>query len=160
MHYKPSEKYIESVRIQPARATIILACTITLLGYFMFSDADTETQDLVWPFAFVCLFVGAIVFVQIRRGRGAVLQLGATTYAVTDEGIVVEAPEIRPVVPLQAVQHVLIKRRLIGEGITQIALGTQEGEFALPELDASESFVLELRQRLGAVPFIERRSWP
>lgn len=96
---------------------------------------------------------------QVRRLRETAAELSTVSYVLIDEGISVVSSDASYVIPYQGVRAVTIKRRFFSEDIAQILLKGNGGEAALPGLETPEPFLVALKERVGSVPFIEKRSF-
>lgn len=158
MRYKPTIHYISSIRRGPTRALIVIASVILLMGYLVYFGPARPKDDPTVVFIFVTLFFGTIGFVQFRQLRKTADNLAASAYVLAEEGISVESPGASFIIPYHDIRGVTIKRYLLNKEIVQILLKGQGGLAALPCLEMQESFIAVLRQRVGAIPFNEKRS--
>jgi hypothetical protein len=158
MRYKPSAQYVKSFQRGPSRVVIVLVSVMLFLGYLMFFGPAKSKDDPTGPFLFTVLVVGGIGFMQVRRLRKAAAELATVSYVLLDEGISVESSSATYVISYQGIHTVTIKRRFFSEDIAQVLLKGTGGEAALPSLETPDPFVIALRQRMGSVPFVEKRS--
>lgn len=158
MRYKPSARYIKSVQRGLNRVVIVLASIVLLLGYLTFFGPTKSKEEPTVPFLFTVLLVGGIGFMQVRRLRKAVAELAAGSYVLLDEGISVEWSSASHVISYESIRTVTIKRRFFNNEIAQVVLKGTGRQTALAGLETPDAFMVELRQRMGSVPFIEKRS--
>lgn len=158
MRYKPTFHYISSIRRGATRALIVIASVILLMGYLVYFGPARPKEDPTVVFIFVTLIVSSIGFVQIRRARKTADGLATSSYVLAEEGISVESPDSSFMILYHDIRGVTIKRHLLNKEIAQILLRGQGGLAALPCLEMQESFIVALRQRVGAIPFNEKWS--
>ena len=159
MRYKPSAQYIKSLQRGPRRVVVVLVSVVLLLSYLMFLGPAKSKDTPAGPFLFTGLVVGGIGLMQVRRLRETAAELSTVSYVLIDEGISVVSSDASYVIPYQGVRAVTIKRRFFSEDIAQILLKGNGGEAALPGLETPEPFLVALKERVGSVPFIEKRSF-
>jgi len=136
----------------------VLVIVILILGYLTFFGSTKSKDDPIVPFLFTVLVFVVIGFMQVRRLRKTAAELATVSYVLLDEGISVESSGPSYVIPYHGIHTVTIRRRLFGGDIAQVLLKGTGGEAAFPSLETPDPFIIALRQRMGAVSFIEKRS--
>jgi hypothetical protein len=137
----------------------MLAGAMCFLAYLTFFGPakDPDPSRSLFAITFSSAIAAGIGFFQIRRMRKTAYDLSRVWFELTNEGVSVESPAGCYILKYEGIRAVTIYRRYFSKPIAYVVLHGQGSDIAFPKMEKSEEFLAELRQRIGASRFTEKR---
>ena len=161
MEYQLSEDFIRLRKSEPRKIVVFNLVFVGFIGAAMFFIAGNGPYHplLVIIFGAMLLATACISFFQARSARRRLdhLHLQKVRIRIGEDGLSIVDPDTTQIYRYESIKSVVVFRRRSGGPIRRIILETGIGKISLPGLIDYEAFVAELRTRLGAVPFAERK---